>query len=134
GHRARLPRRRRGAGVDSTARAPRWRRVTVLLVFALSVILGLLLAEARLSRIHEHRLRADGATTPPGDVYKVMAVLYPVAFLLMGAEGVLTPHLGMPAERRLGLFVSGLVLFLASKALKYWAIRALANRWTFRVM
>ena len=97
-------------------------------LFVLSVIVGLLLAETRLSRTHEARLRARGAIAPPGDVYVALAVAYPAAFIAMGLEGMArrtTPE---------GLFASGVLMFVASKALKYWAIGALGERWSFRVL
>ena len=33
-----------------------------------------------------------------------------------------------------GLFAAGLAVFVAAKALKYWAIGTLGARWTFRVL
>ena len=107
------------------------------LVFALSVVVGLMLAEARLSSTNEQRLRARGAIEPAGDVYRVMAWLYPACFLVMGAEGI------WRAVRAAGQVsgndgpawaASGVVLFAASKVLKYWAIRSLGERWTFKVL
>jgi hypothetical protein len=62
------------------------------------IVLGLLLAEARVSRAQERRLLARGAICPPGDGYRLMAAIYPGAFLAMAAEGlrpfrvVDTPH------------------------------------------
>jgi methyltransferase len=97
-------------------------------LFVLAVILGMMLAEARVSRRHEALLRARGAIEPPGDVYRLMAVAYPAAFLAMGAEGLLR------REEPEGFFVSGVLMFLVSKALKYWAIGALGERWSFRVL
>ena len=102
-----------------------------LVLFTLGVILGLMLAEARLSRRHEQQLRAHGAIAPRGDVYLAMAVLYPAAFIAMGIEGARRVMWGQSPE---AWFVSGLLLFAASKALKYWAIRALGVRWSFRVL
>src|SRR4029079_18221805 len=82
----------------------------------------------------ERRLRARGAFTPPGDVYKAMAVLYPAAFAAMGAEGMWrAAHESAAPTGGPNWFVSGVLLFVASKALKYWAIRTLGERWTFRV-
>jgi len=103
--------------------------------FVWAVVIGLLLAETRISRLHERRLRARGATTPDGDVYRIMAVLYPGSFLLMGAEGVWRASVVDPAQAATGpsWFASGVLLFAASKGLKYWAIRALGELWTFRV-
>lgn len=112
-----------------------------ILLLTLSVIAGLMVAEARLSRRHESSLRARGAVEPAGDVYGAMAVAYPLAFLLMGVEGLW----GIRGERleawgwgldphRTGWFIAGLLLFVAGKGLKYWAIRALGHRWSFRVL
>jgi methyltransferase len=104
----------------------------------LAAIIGLLLAETRVSRLHQSRLQARGAILPPGDPYLALKVLYPAAFVIMGIEGLwrasaaeaagVAPGPGAPSW-----FASGLVLFVASKALKYWAIRSLGELWTFRV-
>jgi methyltransferase len=109
--------------------------VTVLLLVS-GAILGAMLAEARLSARHDRALRARGAIEPPCDPYRVMAVLYPLSFVLMIAEGLWrasaaaeVPRPGAPSW-----FASGLLMFLAAKALKYWAIQALGDRWSFRVM
>ena len=55
-------------------------------VFALAMVVGMLLAETRLSMRNETALRARGAVEARGDVYVAMSILYPLAFLLMGAE------------------------------------------------
>ena len=102
--------------------------------FLLAVVIGLLLAETRLSLKNERVLRELGATTPPGDVYRALAVLYPAAFLVMGIEG-LWRAAWAPVPTIVGpsWVASGVVLFAASKWLKYWAIRSLGECWTFRV-
>ena len=107
------------------------------LAFVLAVIVGLMLAEARLSRLNERRLLARGAIQPPGDVYMALALLYPAAFLLMGLEGLYGTAVSrnpVPAPGGPSWFASGVLLFVASKALKYWAIRTLGERWSFRVL
>lgn len=84
--------------------------------------------EARLAARHERALRARGALEPSGDVYPIMRVAYPLCFLAMLAEAWI---------RRAGsdwLFSLGLALFLTAKALKYWAIATLGDRWTFRIL
>jgi methyltransferase len=101
--------------------------VTLYLVL-LSFIVGLLLAETRLSTRHERLLRQRGAVAPPGDVYRMLAVAYPAAFVAMGLEGAVR-HVS-PS----GVFAAGVLLFVASKWLKYWAIGALGERWSFRVL
>jgi methyltransferase len=97
---------------------------------------GFMLAEARVSRLNVRRLRAAGAIEPAGDPYLALALLYPAAFLLMGLEGIwraagpdANPAAGAPSWA-----ASGVLLFAASKALKYWAIRTLRVRWSFRVL
>lgn len=111
-----------------------------IVAFIIAVVVGLLLAETRVSRVHAKRLIARGGVTPPGDVYRALAILYPAAFLVMGAEGLWRAALEHPGASVGGSpsgapswVVSGVLLFGASKALKYWAIRALGERWTFRV-
>ena len=93
-------------------------------------------AENRVSRANEAWLRANGAVEPPGDVFAVMAVLYPAAFLLMGLEGLWRAAAATPLSSSNGPAwgAAGALLFIASKALKYWAIRSLGVRWCFRVL
>jgi methyltransferase len=103
---------------------------------ALSVIVGFMLAETRVSRANVRGLRAAGAIEPPGDAYLALALLYPTAFVAMGVEGVwrALQDGAAPAAPGPSWAASGVLLFAASKALKYWAIRALGVRWSFRVM
>ena len=108
--------------------------MTAVIAFVGAAMIGALLAETRLSRANERALRARGAVVPPGDVYAAMAVVYPMSFLAMAAEGVWRSSNAGGAPDGPNWFVSGVLLFVASKALKYWAIRALGERWTFRVM
>ena len=93
-----------------------------------AVVFVIMLGELWLSRGHERRLRAAGAVEPAGDVYRTMAWAYPGCFAAMIAEGAwLAPA---PAA----VAWSGLAVFAAAKALKYWAIASLGGRWTFRVL
>jgi methyltransferase len=111
-------------------------------VVTIAVIFGFMLAEQRLSRANERRLRAAGAVEPPGDPYLALAILYPAAFLIMGLEGVW--RAAHPVASNSGLQTSyfagaawgaaGVVLFAASKLLKYWAVGSLGERWSFRVL
>ena len=105
-----------------------------VVAFVAAVVLGFMLAEWRVSRQNERRLRAAGAIEPRGDVYRAMAVLYPASFILMTIEGAwrasfLPAPAGGPSWA-----TSGVLLFAVSKALKYWAIRSLRERWSFRVL
>lgn len=97
-----------------------------LATFAL--IVATLAVETRLSRSHERTLRARGAEEPPGDVYRMMRIVYPGAFAGMFIENMQT---GAPP---FGWWVFGALLWALSKALKYWTIRSLGARWSFRVL
>lgn len=106
-------------------------------MFAVAVAIGLLLAETRLSMRHESGLRARGAIEPKGDVYLWLSLTYPAAFLLMGGEGIWRASYaagGRVDPAAPAWWVAGLLLFVASKALKYWAIANLGDRWTFKVL
>ena len=87
-----------------------------------------MLFEARRSAANERRLRAGGAIEPADDVYPAMQVAYPLGFLAM----VLESWLGGRAPGVAA--VAGVLIFVAAKALKYWAIATLGDRWTFRVL
>ena len=87
-----------------------------------------LVCESLLSLRNERRLRARGAVEAPNDVWRVMAVTYPLAFAAMFAEGLAR---GGPPRT---VFVAGFVLWILAKALKSWAIASLGERWSFRVL
>ena len=87
-----------------------------------------MLVESAISRRHEAALRARGAVEPAGDVYRTMQWAYPLAFVVMAIEGAIAgPEPGATT-------VAGVCLMLASKALKFWAIASLGDRWTFKVL
>ena len=87
-----------------------------------------MLVEAAISARNERGLRALGAREPDADVFRAMQVGYPVAFLLMIAEGLWR----QPAFDGVGRL--GLALFIIAKMLKAWAITSLGSRWSFRVL
>ena len=98
-----------------------------LLLFATIVVVPMLF-EAFLSRRNERQLRALGATEPHDDVFWVMQVAYPAAFVAMFLEGwsrrnIVDVHIA-----------EGFALFVGAKLLKYWAIASLGVRWSFRVL
>jgi methyltransferase len=101
--------------------------VTIALTAALVVFVPLAI-EAVVSARHDRSLRALGAVEPRGDVYRAMRLAYPAALLALISEG---------AWRGAGpgpLATAGAGVFIAAKALKYWAIASLGTRWTFRVL
>ncbi|MEZ5315960.1 MAG: isoprenylcysteine carboxylmethyltransferase family protein, partial [Vicinamibacterales bacterium] len=104
-------------------------------LFLGAIVFGLMLSEARVSRRHERQLLARGAVQPPGDAYRTMAVLYPLCFAALVGEGLWWASRATPAAPGgPAWWVSGLLLFLASKWLKYWAIGSLGDRWSFKVI
>jgi methyltransferase len=118
---------------------PGWPLLAQVQLVTLAVIVGLMLAETYRSRVNEAALAARGAVRPDGDVWVWMAALYPVSFLVMGAEGAWRAGVlpGLAVRQVPGAwnwYVAGLLLFVAAKAVKYWAIATLGDRWSFRVM
>jgi methyltransferase len=87
-----------------------------------------MLVEARRASRNERAQRARGGVEPAGDVYRLMQVVYPGAFLAMLVEGAVR---GVPSP---GVLVAGAAVFAAAKALKWWAIFSLGPFWTFRVI
>ena len=97
--------------------------VLALLVFVPMVV------EARRAAANERRQRARGGVEPTGDVYSVMRIAYPAAFVAILTEGALRTT--APADALIAL---GLAIFASGKALKWTAIAALGPSWTFRVI
>ena len=87
-----------------------------------------MIAEALLAGRHDRALRARGAIEPEGDVYRIMQLAYPGCFLVLLAEGA------MRGVRWDALMPAGAAIFAGAKAIKYWAIASLGERWTFRVL
>jgi methyltransferase len=87
-----------------------------------------MLAEARRASVNERAQRGRGGIEPQGDVYRVMRIAYPASFMAMIVEGLVTGPASWP-----GVVVGGLV-FGAAKTLKWWAILALGEACTFRVI
>src|SRR5258706_5544432 len=92
------------------------------------VVFGLMLIEAARAARNERAQRARGGVEPDGDVYSVMRVVYPAAFLAMFVEGWLRG--GAP----LAAVVAGAIVFTLAKLVKWWAIVSLGPHWTFRVI
>jgi methyltransferase len=99
-----------------------------LIILLVVLVFVPMVAEAVLSARHDRVLRAAGAVEPAGDVYRLMQIVYPAAFLALLTEGALR------TVRADGWMAAGLLVFVASKLLKYWAIASLGTRWTFRVL
>jgi methyltransferase len=94
---------------------------------ALIAALACMTIELRLSRTHERQLLARGAVAPDDPAYAAMRWVYPGAFVAMALEGAFT-RIPRPA-----IVETGILVFLASKLLKAWAIHTLGIRWTYRV-
>jgi methyltransferase len=87
-----------------------------------------MLLEARRAARNERTQFARGGIEPPDDVYQLMRAAYPGTFAAMLVEMAVR---GQPPA---GAFLAGALLFVAAKALKWWAIATLAAAWTFRVI
>jgi len=101
--------------------------VTIALV-SLAAVVAMMLAELKRSRTNERLLRQRGASEPPGDPYRALAIVYPGIFVLMAVEGALAG----PAPD--AVLIAGFAVFAAAKVLKLWAITALGQRWSYRVL
>jgi methyltransferase len=98
----------------------------VIVLFALAFLP--MLIEARRAAANERARLARGGIEAPADVYTVMRVAYPAAFLLMIVEHAVSGGASRSAA------IAGLAVFIAAKALKWWAILSLGAAWTFRVI
>jgi methyltransferase len=98
------------------------------LLATFAIVFGFLAVEALRAATHERAQFRRGGIEPSGDVYAIMRIAYPCAFLAMIAEGSLRP---VPPPLLIG---AGALLFAAAKALKWWAILSLGRAWTFRVI
>ena len=87
-----------------------------------------MLIETRRASSNERAQRARGGIEPAGDVYAIMRVVYPGAFVAMFLEAALRGN-SPPAA-----VLAGAGLFAAAKSLKWWAIVSLGPFWTFRVI
>jgi methyltransferase len=96
----------------------------------LALVFPPMIVEARLAARHERAQRARGGVEPQGDVYAIMRIVYPAVFLAMIAEGAWRGAVSLWSLRP----ATGLAIFLAAKALKWWAIASLGEAWTFRVI
>ena len=101
--------------------------MTIALVVVLLAFIPMAF-EARLASRHDRALREAGAIEPRHDVFPLMQVVYPAAFLAMALEAFLRS-----AEID-AVFALGAIVFAAAKGIKYWAIATLGPRWTFRVL
>jgi methyltransferase len=99
----------------------------VIAAVVVAVFVPMLIEAARAGR-NERSQRGIGGIEPRGDVYRVMKVAYPAAFLAMIVEGAIG---GTPP---LPVFAAGAAVFTLAKALKWWAIVSLGRAWTFRVI
>ena len=98
-----------------------------LFTIALLIFVPMLVEAARAAR-NERAQRARGGVEPRDDVYPIMRIVYPAAFLVMLGEGAID---GMPSA---GIVGAGIAIFSLGKLLKWSAILALGPSWTFRVV
>jgi methyltransferase len=100
----------------------------VIVALIAAVVFVPMTIEALRAARNERAQRASGGVEPAGDVYALMQIAYPGAFLAMLAEGAVRG--GAPVAA----VAVGATVFALAKALKWWAIRTLGQAWTFRVI
>ena len=100
----------------------------VLRSLAIGLIALAMIVETIRSTRNTEALKSCGATAVHDPVWPVMASVYPAAFAAMFVESVVR---GTPSRDQ---FVFGMLLLTLAKALKYYAIRSLGVRWSFRVL
>ena len=100
-------------------------------LLAAAVIFGAMALEAARSSANERALLAIGGREVRDPSYPFMQVVYPGGFAAICLEGWWrgVPDHGWP----LGWVAVGIAVFAAGKALKWWAIVTLGQRWSFRV-
>jgi methyltransferase len=94
---------------------------------ALAVVVLVMLVELRISLRNERTLKSLGAIEPHDAVYQTMRWAYPGVFVAMAIEGATSQLIPV------GVVGAGVVLFVLSKVLKFWAIASLGRLWTYRV-
>lgn len=100
-------------------------------LLAALVIFGAMAIEAARSTANERALAAVGGRQVADPSYPWMRVVYPGGFLAVCFEGWWR---GVPGDGwGTGLVAAGIAVFAAGKALKWWAIVVLGERWSFRV-
>jgi methyltransferase len=105
----------------------RWIGEAMTIMAVAVVFVPMAIEAARASR-NEHAQRSRGGIEPADDVYPLMRLVYPVAFLSMIAEQTWRGAPGLP------MLAAGAALLASAKALKWWTIRTLGPAWTFRVI
>jgi methyltransferase len=102
----------------------------VIRLFLLATaVFGFMTIEAIRAASNERAQRARGGIEPKADVYPFMQVAYPGVFIAMIAEGWLRA-----SPPPTSILAAGILIFAAGKLLKWSAIRALGQSWTFRVI
>jgi methyltransferase len=96
-------------------------------LLTLGAVLLMMIGELWLSVSNERFLRTRGAVEAHDPVFTQMRVAYPGVFVVMAIEGVVRGVEPAP------IIITGALLMVAAKALKFWAIAWLGPRWTYKV-
>jgi methyltransferase len=101
-------------------------------LFAIGLLIFVpMLAEAARARRNERAQKVRGGVEPRDDVYNIMRIVYPAAFLAMLFEAAARPTTSTGSTAIVAL---GLAAFAAAKIIKWAAILTLGQSWTFRVI
>jgi methyltransferase len=103
-----------------------------MVLFAIALVIFLpMLVEAARARRNERAQKARGGIEPRDDVYNIMRIVYPAAFLAMLCEAAARPTTSTGSAATVAL---GVAVFAAAKIIKWAAILTLGQFWTFRVI
>jgi methyltransferase len=98
------------------------------LILFFAVIVPFLIVETIRSGYNERQLRKQGAIEPAGDPWGPISVIYTGGFVAMMLEGLAR---GGATQQWM---VAGLLVFTLGKLIKFWAVRTLGPRWSFRIL
>ena len=101
----------------------------MLFVALVMVAIALAVAERVYALRNERRLLRCGAREIAPVVFRVMAPVYALVFV-----AALVEHLRFERRPPAGWVAAAVLLFLASKALKLWAVTQLGRNWTMKVV
>jgi methyltransferase len=104
-------------------------RRSLLFIALVAAAIAIALFERIYSLRNERRILREGGREVAAPVYRTMLPVYSALFPLCVIE-----HLALRREPPAAWMASMIILFLAAKGLKLWAVLQLGRNWTMRVL